>query len=35
VIVFDVSETLSDMTPLAARFADVADPSLLANVRQG
>jgi hypothetical protein len=35
VIVFDVSETLSDMTPLAARFADVAAPRLLANVRQG
>jgi 2-haloacid dehalogenase len=32
VIVFDVNETLSDMTPLAARFADVGAPKLLAKV---
>jgi hypothetical protein len=35
VIFFDVNETLPDITPLAARFADVAAPGLLANVRQG
>jgi 2-haloacid dehalogenase len=32
VIVFDVNETLSDMTPLAARFADIGAPELLAKV---
>ena len=32
VIVFDVNETLSDMAPLAARFADVGAPDLLARV---
>lgn len=32
VIAFDVNETLSDMTPLAARFADVGAPELLAKV---
>jgi len=32
VIVFDVNETLSDMAPLARRFADVGAPELLANV---
>ncbi len=32
VIVFDVNETLSDMAPLAARFADVGAPDLLAKV---
>ena len=32
VIVFDVNETLSDMAPLAARFADVGAPELLATV---
>ena len=32
VIVFDVNETLSDMAPLAARFADVGAPGLLAKV---
>jgi 2-haloacid dehalogenase len=32
VIVFDVNETLSDMTPLAGRFADVGAPQLLAQV---
>ena len=32
VIVFDVNETLSDMTPLARRFADVGAPELLARV---
>jgi 2-haloacid dehalogenase len=30
VIVFDVNETLSDMAPLAQRFADVGVPGLLA-----
>ena len=30
VIVFDVNETLSDMAPLAGRFADVGAPGLLA-----
>ena len=32
VVVFDVNETLSDMTPLADRFADVGAPELLAKV---
>ena len=32
VIVFDVNETLSDMAPLAGRFADVGAPQLLAQV---
>ena len=32
VIVFDVNETLSDMAPLAGRFADVGAPELLAKV---
>ncbi len=32
VIVFDVNETLSDMAPLAVRFADVGAPGLLARV---
>ncbi len=32
VIVFDVNETLSDMSPLAARFSDLGVPPLLAKV---
>ena len=32
VIVFDVNETLSDLSPLAGRFADVGVPGLLARV---
>ncbi len=32
VIVFDVNETLSDMSPMAERFADVGAPGLLAKV---
>jgi 2-haloacid dehalogenase len=32
VIVFDVNETLSDMAPMAMRFADVGAPGLLARV---
>ncbi len=32
VIVFDVNETLSDMSPMADRFADVGAPGLLARV---
>ncbi|MHB1172833.1 MAG: haloacid dehalogenase type II [Lacisediminihabitans sp.] len=32
VIVFDVNETLSDMSPMAGRFADVGAPGLLARV---
>jgi len=32
VIVFDVNETLSDMAPMAGRFADVGAPDLLATV---
>jgi 2-haloacid dehalogenase len=32
VIVFDVNETLSDMTPMARRFAEVGAPDLLARV---
>jgi 2-haloacid dehalogenase len=32
VIVFDVNETLSDMAPMAERFADVGAPELLAKV---
>jgi len=31
VIVFDVNETLSDMAPMAVRFADVGAPGLLAT----
>jgi 2-haloacid dehalogenase len=31
VIVFDVNETLSDMAPMARRFADVGAPGLLAT----
>jgi 2-haloacid dehalogenase len=32
VIVFDVNETLSDMAPMARRFAEVGAPELLATV---
>jgi 2-haloacid dehalogenase len=32
VVVFDVNETLSDMTPLAQRFADVGAPPALARL---
>ena len=32
VVVFDVNETLSDMSPLAARFADVGAPEQLAKL---
>ncbi|HUY47209.1 MAG TPA: haloacid dehalogenase type II [Streptosporangiaceae bacterium] len=32
VIVFDVNETLSDMAPMARRFAEVGAPELLARV---
>lgn len=32
IVVFDVNETLSDMEPLARRFADVGAPGLLATV---
>ena len=32
VIVFDVNETLSDMSPLADRFVDVGAPGLMAGV---
>jgi len=32
VIVFDVNETLSDMTPLAQRFTDVGAPAALAKL---
>ena len=32
VIVFDVNETLSDMSPMSDRFADVGAPGLLARV---
>lgn len=32
VIVFDVNETLSDMTPLKARFVDVGAPAYLARI---
>jgi 2-haloacid dehalogenase len=32
VIVFDVNETLSDMSPMAARFADVGAPEQLAKL---
>jgi 2-haloacid dehalogenase len=32
VVVFDVNETLSDMAPLAARFAGLGAPELLARV---
>ncbi len=30
VVVFDVNETLSDLTPLATRFTDVGAPAALA-----
>ncbi|HUW79087.1 MAG TPA: haloacid dehalogenase type II [Candidatus Nanopelagicaceae bacterium] len=32
VIVFDVNETLSDMSPMAGRFADVGVPELMAKI---
>nr|WP_254925633.1 MULTISPECIES: hypothetical protein [unclassified Rhodococcus (in: high G+C Gram-positive bacteria)] len=32
VIVFDVNETLSDMSPLSERFADVGAPNELASL---
>lgn len=32
VVVFDVNETLSDLEPMASRFADVGAPELLAKV---
>jgi 2-haloacid dehalogenase len=32
VVVFDVNETLSDMAPMASRFADVGAPGLVAKV---
>lgn len=32
VVVFDVNETLSDMSPMAGRFADLGVPDLLAQV---
>lgn len=32
VVVFDVNETLSDMAPMAQRFAEVGTPELLAKV---
>jgi 2-haloacid dehalogenase len=32
VVVFDVNETLSDLTPMGRRFADVGAPELLAKV---
>lgn len=32
VIVFDVNETLSDMSPIAARFSDIGVPAYLAKV---
>ena len=32
VIVFDVNETLSDMSPLSARFVDIGAPAYLARV---
>lgn len=32
VVVFDVNETLSDLTPMGQRFADVGAPELLAKV---
>ena len=32
VIVFDVNETLSDMSPIAARFTDIGAPAYLARV---
>ena len=32
VVVFDVNETLSDMAPLAARFAEVGAPELAARL---
>jgi len=31
VVVFDVNETLSDMSPIASRFADVGAPRHLAG----
>ncbi|MBA3906897.1 MAG: haloacid dehalogenase type II, partial [Pseudonocardiales bacterium] len=32
VVVFDVNETLSDLAPMAARFADVGAPGHLAKL---
>jgi 2-haloacid dehalogenase len=32
VVVFDVNETLSDMAPLAGRFAEVGAPELVARL---
>jgi 2-haloacid dehalogenase len=32
VIVFDVNETLSDMSPMAQRFADIGAPEHLAKL---
>jgi hypothetical protein len=32
VIVFDVNETLSDMSPMAGRFADIGAPEHLAKL---
>lgn len=32
VVVFDVNETLSDMTPMAQRFTDVGAPADLATL---
>jgi len=32
VVVFDVNATLSDMAPLAARFAEVGAPELVARL---
>jgi hypothetical protein len=32
VVVFDVNETLSDMAPMAARFAEVGAPELMAKI---
>ncbi len=34
VIVFDVNETLSDMSPMGARFAEVGAPAPLAKLMQ-
>lgn len=32
VVIFDVNETLSDMTPMVSRFAEVGAPELMAKV---
>ena len=32
VIVFDVNETLSDMSPMASRFTDIGVPAYLAKL---